>query len=55
MYEDLRRPKERAYSGLQNEPGVKPSGRLFVKLLAWEHRVVVGGKLVNCRKKKRPE
>ena len=45
------RIKERTYSRLQNKPGVKPFGPLFVNLLAWEHGAVVGGKLVISTKK----
>jgi hypothetical protein len=31
------------YLGLQNKPRVKPFGQVFIKILPWEHRVVMGG------------
>ena len=43
LFQDLIRPKERAYSGLQNKPGVELFGQVFIMRLHQEYGVVVGG------------
>jgi hypothetical protein len=42
-YQDSPRSNERTYRGLQNKPGAKPFGQVFIKILRREHGVIVGG------------
>jgi hypothetical protein len=43
--QNLNIPKEGAYLGLHDKPGVEALGPVFIEILPWKHSWCVGGRL----------